>query len=82
MKELDSFLQAIREGELIPWASQVKATEQFGVSLAQVEDAALAVGILPPATSVTATPSPRRSTPALSQPGRSAGLWWSGRVCY
>lgn len=47
MKELDSFLQAAREGELIPWASQVKASKQFGVSLAQVEEAALAVGILP-----------------------------------
>ncbi len=47
VKELDLFVQAEAAGELLSWSSQVKASKQFGVSVALVEDAALAVGILP-----------------------------------
>ena len=47
MPELDQFLRAEAAGELLSWSSQVNASKQFGISLAQVEEAALAAGILP-----------------------------------
>jgi molybdopterin-synthase adenylyltransferase len=47
VKELDEFLQAGSEGDVLSWASQVKTSKQFGLSVAQVEEAALRAGILP-----------------------------------
>jgi molybdopterin/thiamine biosynthesis adenylyltransferase len=47
MEELNRFLQDNAEGDLFPWAAQVAAAERFGVPLSRVEDAALALGILP-----------------------------------
>jgi len=47
VEELQSYLQEHAEDDLFPWLSQVAAAELFGVSLAQVEEAALAMGILP-----------------------------------
>jgi molybdopterin/thiamine biosynthesis adenylyltransferase len=47
MGALRAYLQEHAEGDLLPWASQVAATERFGVSLALVEEATLALGLLP-----------------------------------
>jgi len=47
MEELHAFLQEHAEGDLLPWTSQVAAAERFGVSLGRVEEAALAMGLLP-----------------------------------
>lgn len=47
MSELNEYLQAASPAGLLPWASQLTASKQFGISIAQVEEAALAAGILP-----------------------------------
>ena len=47
MKELEEFLRAASEGDLLSWSSQVDASKQFGVSVAKVEEIALRAGILP-----------------------------------
>jgi molybdopterin-synthase adenylyltransferase len=47
MEELDRFLQEHAEGDLLPWTSQVAAAKWFGVPLGRVEEAALALGLLP-----------------------------------
>jgi molybdopterin/thiamine biosynthesis adenylyltransferase len=47
MEELNTFLQEHAEGDLLPWTSQVAAAERFGVPLGRVEEAALAMELLP-----------------------------------
>ncbi|KAF0221739.1 MAG: UBA/THIF-type NAD/FAD binding [Geobacteraceae bacterium] len=47
MTELLEFLQEQANGDLLPWSSQIAATEQFGVPCARVEETALATGLLP-----------------------------------
>jgi molybdopterin/thiamine biosynthesis adenylyltransferase len=47
MEELPAFLREHAEGDLLPWSSQVAATERFGVSVARVEEVALEGGFLP-----------------------------------
>jgi molybdopterin-synthase adenylyltransferase len=47
MKTLDQFLQDQSVGDLLPWTSQVAATAQFSLPYAEVEDAALASGLMP-----------------------------------
>jgi molybdopterin/thiamine biosynthesis adenylyltransferase len=47
MQSLQQFLHENSQGDLLPWAVQVKAKEQFGLSYAEVEDAALWMGLLP-----------------------------------
>lgn len=47
MAELLAFLQAGSSGGLLPWASQSAAADRFGLSSAQVEECALAAGLLP-----------------------------------
>ncbi len=46
-KNLAEFLRQHSPEDLLPWASQAAAAERFGVSCAQVEEAALGLGILP-----------------------------------
>jgi molybdopterin/thiamine biosynthesis adenylyltransferase len=47
VKELEEFLREGLDGDLLSWSSQVAASKQFGLSLAQVEETALKAGILP-----------------------------------
>lgn len=47
LERLHLFLREHATGDLLPWISQVSATERFGLSHAQVEDAALSLGLLP-----------------------------------
>ena len=47
MEELNRFLQEHADGDLLPWSAQTGAAELFGVPLAQVEETALAAGLLP-----------------------------------
>jgi len=47
MEELNRFIREQVEGDLFHWSAQVEAGKRFGVTLARVEDAALALGILP-----------------------------------
>jgi molybdopterin-synthase adenylyltransferase len=47
MRDLHDFLQASASGDLLPWRSQVEATERFDLSHAKVEDAALSLALLP-----------------------------------
>jgi molybdopterin/thiamine biosynthesis adenylyltransferase len=47
MEELHEFLQLHAEADLLPWTSQVAAAERFGVPLGRVEEAVLALGLLP-----------------------------------
>lgn len=47
MVELLQFLQENREGDLLPWLVQVGAAKCYNLSLADVESAALDLGILP-----------------------------------
>jgi molybdopterin/thiamine biosynthesis adenylyltransferase/uncharacterized surface protein with fasciclin (FAS1) repeats len=47
MDELSAFLQEHAEGDLLAWSAQVAAAERFGVPLARVEYAILALGLLP-----------------------------------
>lgn len=47
MKELQAFLQDQSAGDLLPWTAQLAAAQRFRVSLARVEETALAAGLLP-----------------------------------
>ena len=47
MEELQEYLRTHAEGDLLPWSFQTAASHRFGVTLAEVEEAALALGILP-----------------------------------
>jgi len=47
MASLQQFLHDHSEEQLLPWSCQVEAAERFGVTLAQVEGAALEQNILP-----------------------------------
>jgi len=47
MEELNRYLQEHAEGDILPWTSQVAAAKRFGVPLGLVEDAVLALGLLP-----------------------------------
>ena len=47
MESLQQFLSEHSSNGLLPWASHVAAGERFGLSLAEVEDVALELGILP-----------------------------------
>jgi molybdopterin/thiamine biosynthesis adenylyltransferase len=47
VKELGECLRTGATGDLLSWSSQVDASKRFGLSIAQVEEAALKVGILP-----------------------------------
>jgi molybdopterin/thiamine biosynthesis adenylyltransferase len=44
---LSVFLQEEAQGDLLPWAAQVSAAKRFSLSLAEVEEAALDMGLLP-----------------------------------
>ena len=46
MSGLDEFLRAESKADLLSWSSQVGAAAQFGLSVAEVEQAALQAGIL------------------------------------
>ncbi|ABQ25397.1 HesA/MoeB/ThiF family protein [Geotalea uraniireducens] len=47
MDDLDAYIRSRAEGDLFHWDSQVDAAERFGTTLARVEEAALAQGLLP-----------------------------------
>jgi molybdopterin-synthase adenylyltransferase len=47
MEELRRFLLEHADNDLFPWAVQVAAAERFGITPARVEEAALALGLLP-----------------------------------
>lgn len=47
VEELCRFLRERAAGDLLPWSAQLAATETFGISLARVEEAALAQRLLP-----------------------------------
>lgn len=47
MEALQAYIQVHAEDDLLPWLSQVAASERFRLTLAQVEETALAMGILP-----------------------------------
>jgi molybdopterin/thiamine biosynthesis adenylyltransferase len=47
METLEKFLRDQSTGDLLPWHSQVAATVRFSLSHADVEDAALASGLIP-----------------------------------
>ena len=47
MEELQEFLLEHAEGDLLAWSSQVAAAERFVAPLARIEDAILALGLLP-----------------------------------
>lgn len=47
MDDLDAYIRSRAEGDLFHWDSQVDAAERFGTTLASVEEAALALGLLP-----------------------------------
>ncbi len=47
MTELYDFLHSQADGDLLHWSTQVAAAEQFALSLAQVEEAALSAELLP-----------------------------------
>lgn len=47
MDDLDAYIRSRAEGDLFHWDSQVDAAERFGTTLARVEEAALALGLLP-----------------------------------
>jgi molybdopterin-synthase adenylyltransferase len=47
MVELRQFLSEQSVNALLPWAAQARAAQSFGLSYAEVEDAALALGLLP-----------------------------------
>ena len=47
MLELKDFLKGQAEGDLLPWAAQQRSAEKFGLTLSQVEEAALKEGLLP-----------------------------------
>ncbi len=46
-ERMRAFLRERAEGDLLPWRAQCEAAERFGASLGEVEDAALAAGLLP-----------------------------------
>lgn len=45
--ELDDFITAAATADLFPWTAQVAAAERFGLTVGQVEEAALQCGIMP-----------------------------------
>jgi molybdopterin/thiamine biosynthesis adenylyltransferase len=45
--ELDDFITAAATADLFPWTAQVATAERFGLTLAQVEEAALQCGLMP-----------------------------------
>jgi molybdopterin-synthase adenylyltransferase len=47
VKALPEFLQSGADHNLLPWAWQLAAAEQFDLSIAEVEGAALALGLMP-----------------------------------
>ena len=47
MKGVRAFLKNETVGDLLPWAAQVAASERFDLSLAQVEEVSLELGLLP-----------------------------------
>jgi molybdopterin/thiamine biosynthesis adenylyltransferase len=47
LNPLQEFLQTHATGDLLPWPAQLAATVQFRLSFAVVEDAALALGLMP-----------------------------------
>ena len=47
MDDLDAYIRSRAEGDLFHWESQVEAAERFGTTLARVEEAALALRLLP-----------------------------------
>ncbi|ABA88963.1 molybdopterin biosynthesis sulfur carrier protein sulfurylase [Syntrophotalea carbinolica DSM 2380] len=47
MADLIHFLKASVQGDLVSWASQVAASERYGLSIAEVEKAILELGLLP-----------------------------------
>ncbi|HXE94784.1 MAG TPA: ThiF family adenylyltransferase [Dongiaceae bacterium] len=47
MEELNRFIREQANGDLVCWRAQVEAGKRFGVALARVEDAILALGLLP-----------------------------------
>jgi molybdopterin/thiamine biosynthesis adenylyltransferase len=46
-QSLSAFLAARAEGDLLPWRAQCEAAEHVGATLGEVEEAALAAGLLP-----------------------------------
>lgn len=47
METLPIFVRDHADGQLLPWKSQIEASERFGLTVAQVEEVALERGILP-----------------------------------
>ena len=47
MTDLRTFLVASAQGDLLPWAAQREAADRFGLTIAQVEEDALQVDLLP-----------------------------------
>ncbi len=47
METLPIFVRDTTEDQLLPWKRQIEAAERFGLTIAQVEEAALERGILP-----------------------------------
>ena len=47
MEELHQFLRSRASQDILPWPAEQAATVRFRLSHAQVEDAALALGLLP-----------------------------------
>jgi len=47
MKALRQFLREHSSEGLIPWTAEMAAAQRFGMSYADVEDAALSAGLLP-----------------------------------
>ncbi len=47
MDGVEDYLRAHASGDLLPWSAQVEAGHQFGLPLCQIEEAALAIGLLP-----------------------------------
>ena len=47
MNKVQDFLRKQAEGDLLPWLCQLAASEKFDISIAQVEETALASGLLP-----------------------------------
>ena len=47
MKALQEFLQSGADHDLLPWACQLAAAQQFCISLAEVEGTALSLGLMP-----------------------------------
>ena len=47
MGDLSGYLLSRSQGDLLPWAEQVAAAETYGLTVGQIEEAALQAGLLP-----------------------------------